>query len=155
MENKTRQPVAEISLILVKITLASAILYLILLLLLHFIKPEFDPSWRFISEYAIGDYGWIMQLAFFVLAISCLALCLSIKSEINTVGRKIGLAILFIVGASNIYGHGKYSHAHLHKHEHEEKHALRIFIKSVSFDCRVDSRSGGKRGINAVGNSDD
>ena len=42
----------------------------VLLAALHFIKPELDPSWHFISEYAIGDYGWMMVVAFLSLALS-------------------------------------------------------------------------------------
>jgi len=36
-----------------------------ILILLHFLEPEFDPTWRMISEYEIGRYGWMMRLAFF------------------------------------------------------------------------------------------
>ena len=36
----------------------------LLLVLLHVLKPEIDPSWRMISEYEIGRYGWAMRLAF-------------------------------------------------------------------------------------------
>jgi hypothetical protein len=39
----------------------------------HFLKPEFDPSWRMVSEYAIGRWGWVMQLAFFSLTIATLS----------------------------------------------------------------------------------
>ena len=53
-----------------------------------------DPSWRFISEYAIGDSGWIMVLAFVSLAVSCGALFIAIRSEIGTRGGKVGLAFL-------------------------------------------------------------
>jgi Protein of unknown function (DUF998) len=41
---------------------------------LHVLKPEMDPSWHMISEYALGRHGWIMRLAFISLAISCVAL---------------------------------------------------------------------------------
>jgi len=38
---------------------------------LHVVKPQLDPSWRLISEYAIG---WLMLLAFDSLSASCVAL---------------------------------------------------------------------------------
>ena len=54
-----------------QISIAAAAVFLGLLVVLHFFKPEFDPSWRFVSEYAIGDFGWLMKAAFFSLALSC------------------------------------------------------------------------------------
>jgi hypothetical protein len=35
-----------------------------LLASLHVLSPEFDPSWRVISEYALGRYGWLLSLMF-------------------------------------------------------------------------------------------
>jgi hypothetical protein len=40
----------------------------VLLLGMHVLKPEIAPSWRFISEYALGDFGWLMHLAFLAFA---------------------------------------------------------------------------------------
>jgi hypothetical protein len=53
---------------------AAAALWLVLILLLHFIQPELDPRTRMISEYALGLHGWMMQFAFFCMALSCGAL---------------------------------------------------------------------------------
>ena len=53
-----------------RLALSGAVLFLVLLAALHIIKPELDPSWRFISEYAIDDYGWVMMVAFLSLALS-------------------------------------------------------------------------------------
>ena len=36
---------------------AFTVTFVLLLAALHVIKPEIDPSWRFISEYALGDHG--------------------------------------------------------------------------------------------------
>jgi len=38
--------------------------FLIILTALHFLEPEFDPSWRMISEYELGKFGWLMSIAF-------------------------------------------------------------------------------------------
>jgi len=40
---------------------------------LHVVKSDFDPSWRMISKYEIGRYGWLMVAAFLTLAASCVA----------------------------------------------------------------------------------
>jgi hypothetical protein len=73
-----------------------------LLAALHILKPELAPSWRFISEYAIGDYGWIMALAFLSLALSCVALFMAIRSQMRSIVGRIGLALLLLSAAGMI-----------------------------------------------------
>jgi hypothetical protein len=68
----------------------------ILLVALHFIKPGLDPSWHFISEYAIGDHGWIMVLAFLSLAVGYASLFVAIRSQLRTIAGRIGLALLLV-----------------------------------------------------------
>lgn len=86
----------SISLTAARLSLGGAIIFLVLLVALHFIKPELDPSWRFISEYAIGSDGWIMQLAFVSLALSCASLAISLWSYVHGIIGKIGLILLMI-----------------------------------------------------------
>jgi len=73
---------------------------LVLLAALHVIKPEFDPSWRMVSEYAIGEHGWVMRLAFLSLAFSFASLFVAIRSQTRTVGGRIGLAVLLASAAA-------------------------------------------------------
>ena len=54
---------------MMSVTIISGLAFLAILFILHFIKPEFDPSWRMISEYEIGKNGWMMRVAFFIWAI--------------------------------------------------------------------------------------
>jgi hypothetical protein len=44
-----------------------------LIAILHVLKPEYDPSWRMISEYSLGRYGWVMRLAFVTMAVGLAA----------------------------------------------------------------------------------
>ncbi len=37
---------------------------LLFLASLHILSPEFDPSWRMVSEYANGDYGSVLSAMF-------------------------------------------------------------------------------------------
>ena len=55
-----------------------------------------DPSWHFISEYAIGDYGWMMVLAFISLALGYVGLFVAIRSQLRTITGRIGLALLLV-----------------------------------------------------------
>lgn len=69
---------------------------MILLCSLHLLQPEFDPTWRFISEYALGDFGWMMHLAFGLLALAQISVAITISPHIRTVTGYIGLVILGI-----------------------------------------------------------
>jgi hypothetical protein len=101
-DSTTATPVAAISRTAARLSLAAAAVFLILLAALHLIKPELDPSWRVISEYALGDYGWMMVLAFLSLAVSCVSLFVAIRSQTRTIGGKIGLAFLLVAAVGLI-----------------------------------------------------
>lgn len=77
-----------------RISIAGAAASLAMLAAVHILKPEFDPSWRMVSEYAIGDYGWVMKLGFICMALACAALFFAIRPYVKTVGGKIGLGFL-------------------------------------------------------------
>ena len=79
-----------------RLSRAAAGMFVLLLAVLHMLRPDLDPTWRFISEYAIGDHGWVMVLAFLSLAISFIALFLALRSEVRSLGGRIGLAALLI-----------------------------------------------------------
>ena len=79
-----------------RISIGSAVAALGFLVVLHAISPEFDPSWRMVSEYALGQFKWVLSLMFFAWALSTLALFLAIRRQITTTGGKIGLGLLII-----------------------------------------------------------
>jgi hypothetical protein len=54
----------ELTHVAAQVALAAVAAFSILLVRVHVLKPEIDPSWRMISEYEIGRYGWLMRLAF-------------------------------------------------------------------------------------------
>ena len=70
-----------------RVAAAGTMAVALIIVALHAIKPEFEPSWRFISEYAIGPYGWIMKLAFLIWAASCAALALALRREVTRQDR--------------------------------------------------------------------
>lgn len=49
--------------------------FLAVVVVLHFVQPELHPSRRFISEYAVGRMGWLLNagFAFFAFGLSALA----------------------------------------------------------------------------------
>jgi Protein of unknown function (DUF998) len=89
------QRLAAISLIVMSVFLA-------LIGLLHVIKPEFEPSWRFLSEYSIGRHGWVMMMAFFLWAISCFTLSVALSEHVKTRRGRTGRIVLVVVGLTLI-----------------------------------------------------
>jgi hypothetical protein len=90
------EPVTAISRSAALLAFAGAATFAVLLAALHFLKPGLDPSWHFISEYAIGRYGWVMVLAFLSLALGYVGLFVAIRSHLQTVAGRIGLALLLV-----------------------------------------------------------
>jgi hypothetical protein len=75
-----------------------AALALLALISLHFLSPEFDPSWRMISEYARGNYGWMLSLMFSCWAISTWMLALATFRLIKKKGGLTGSVFLIAAG---------------------------------------------------------
>jgi hypothetical protein len=82
-----------------RISFAAAALFLILLAALHVIKRDMDPSWNMISQYENGRFGWVMQVAFLCIALSCVSLVVAIWSQARSIAGRIGLALLVIAAA--------------------------------------------------------
>jgi hypothetical protein len=70
--------------------------FLVLLALLHVIKPELDPSWRMVSEYEIGRHGWVMTVAFLCLALGTAAVLPAIRNDVTGRAGRLGLVFLAI-----------------------------------------------------------
>lgn len=87
-----------------RISLAMSIASLVFLAALHLLSPEFKPSSRMVSEYALGSYGWVLLLMFLTWALSCVALLFAIKSHVTTVGGKIGLGFLLLAAVGMTMG---------------------------------------------------
>jgi hypothetical protein len=86
-------------------TVIFAAAFLAILFLLHFLEPEFDPSWRMISEYALGRYGWLMSLAFFCWGGSVLALLVALWPTLQGIGGLIARGWLMLIVAA-LFGAG-------------------------------------------------
>src|SRR5579864_509465 len=71
---------------------------IVLLVSLHLLSPEFSPSWRVISEYALGHYPWVLSLMFLSWGIGSWALVAVIWSQVHTKSGRVGLWFLIIAG---------------------------------------------------------
>lgn len=82
-----------------QVSILASAAFVLLLAALHFLRPDLDPSWRFISEYELGDYAWLMRLAFFALALSCISLAVAIAGQVRGIGGYLGLGLLVLAAA--------------------------------------------------------
>lgn len=80
------------------VAIAAAVATPLLLVCLRVLSPEFDPSYRMISEYALGGYGGVLSTTFLAWGISSWALALAIRSRLRTRGGQVGLAFLVVAG---------------------------------------------------------
>ena len=69
-------------------------LFLVILVALHVIRPDLDPSWRFISEYELGPHGWLMHVAFISLAVGTASVALAVVSQAQGIAGYLGIALL-------------------------------------------------------------
>lgn len=94
------KPVTEVSLSIpaARLAIATSAAVLLLLASLHVLSPEFDPSWRMVSEYANGQYGWVLSLMFIAWAASSWTLVFAIWSQVRTTAGKVGLFFLIAAG---------------------------------------------------------
>ena len=72
--------------------------FLALVVVLHFIEREFDPSWRMLSEYSLGQFGWLMRVAFIGLGLGCLGDAVATWPAMTSAGGRVGVALLAALG---------------------------------------------------------
>jgi len=84
-----------------KFTKISAIGFVVLLVILHFINTSVNPIWQPISEYALGTAGWLMKVAFILLGVSLLSLGLYLIQKLPNTGSKIGGVLLILASLGN------------------------------------------------------
>jgi hypothetical protein len=76
-------------------------IWLLAIILLHFLKPDFTPCNHTCSEYAIGKFGFIMNIAIFSMATANILLAFSFIQENN-----VFIGVLFSFIASGFIGLG-------------------------------------------------
>lgn len=84
--------------------ITSGVISLLCLLLLHFVSPEFKPSWRMVSEYALGKHKWLLTSFFIFWSISTMLaanLCFNI---VTTKWAVFGAILIFISGIGALMG---------------------------------------------------
>ncbi|MEW5757308.1 MAG: DUF998 domain-containing protein [Pseudomonadota bacterium] len=98
------QPSNPTPIVLAKLSIVLAMAAVVWLLLLHVVSPDFDPSWRMISEYAYGEFGWILTLFFLCWGISSWSAAASLYPLMNSNWGRAGIVLLGVSGLGEIMG---------------------------------------------------
>jgi Protein of unknown function (DUF998) len=80
------------------LAIAAAFAVILLLASLHVLSPEFDPSFRVVSEYANGQYGWVLSLMFACWAVSSWSVAFALWAQLREISGKIALGFLIAAG---------------------------------------------------------
>jgi hypothetical protein len=93
----------RIATVLQRVVFVSAAYYVIVVTALHFLEPEFDPRFRFISEYALSAHGWLVTTTFFVLGLAPFAAAMGLRHvHQSSWSARLGVGLL-MVGALFIW----------------------------------------------------
>lgn len=90
--------------ILAILSILSGGLSLLCLLALHIVSPEFQPSWRMISEYALGKNKRLLTAFFFLWGACSILSSMLFWNLVGTIWASIGVILLIISGIGAIMG---------------------------------------------------
>lgn len=82
------------------IAIGGIVYFVVAIVVLHFLCPEYNPINHAVSNYAAGSYGYLMTSAFYMLASSVLALALSLFLSFALINLS-RIAILLLCLASS------------------------------------------------------
>jgi hypothetical membrane protein len=109
VQNESTAPVrygtAEAKLLaqLAVVAIAGVIYFVVAVVVLHILRPDYDPARRVISNYAVGPYGFLMTIAFLAPAMSQFGLALGLYRGMAIGSRsRIGMMLLGIAGLGDL-----------------------------------------------------
>jgi hypothetical membrane protein len=74
------------------------------LIALHFLSPEYHPSWRMVSEYANGNHRGVLTVVFLSWAVSSFALALALLPSARGWIGAAGVLLLVLGGVGQAMG---------------------------------------------------
>lgn len=90
--------------LLAQAVLALGALALLCLLALHVASPEFQPSWRMVSEYALGRHNWLLATFFVAWAASSALLAVLLARTVTGGWAWLGVAMLAVSAVGELFG---------------------------------------------------
>ena len=73
-----------------------------LVALLHRLEPEYDPSWRMLSEYSLGRYGIVMRVAFLAAGSAVVVLAAALSAAAWPAALALAIVAIGPIGAAFI-----------------------------------------------------
>ena len=90
------------------ITVFSVVYYVSAIALLHVLRTDYDPGYRYLSEYVVGPYGALMTSTFFVLSVGSLALSFGLWRSVSSKLRFVPGLLLWLTWACGVFLAGIY-----------------------------------------------
>lgn len=75
------------------VALASVGSWVLIVVVLHGVKADLDPVETYISDYAIGDNGWLMTTAFIIVGLGMMCLAVGLRASLAP-GRRVALGFI-------------------------------------------------------------
>lgn len=69
---------------------------------LHVVSPEFQPSWRMVSEYANGHHRWLLSVMFAAWGLGSLTLAAALAPVTHGALGRTGLVFLVLAGIGEL-----------------------------------------------------
>ena len=91
------------------ITLSSVVYYAGAVLILHVLRTDFDPSYRYLSEYAVGPYGALLTSTFFVLSVGSIALSVGLWRSVASKLRFVPGLLFWLTWACAVFFAGVFT----------------------------------------------
>ncbi|OYU53806.1 MAG: hypothetical protein CFE25_17065 [Chitinophagaceae bacterium BSSC1] len=66
------------------ISISGLILFFIIVMCLHFLRPDKNMLSCFVSEYAVGNYSWLMTIAFYALSLASTLLLFGLSLQVTS-----------------------------------------------------------------------
>lgn len=85
-----------------RVSVVASTLFLSILIALHLVKSELDPSWRMISEYEIGAHGWLMRAAFILLGSAMATAAVAVRPYAKSRAGTAGLVLLAVAAVGTV-----------------------------------------------------
>lgn len=86
------------------IALAATVISALSLLILHIVSPEFQPSWRMVSEYGNGRHAWLLTMMFVAWAAAYWAIAAAVWPIAASWPGRIGSMLLILAGIGALMG---------------------------------------------------
>lgn len=81
------------------VAIASVVYFVLIIVALHFLRPDLNPISQPTSQYAVGTYGFLMTSAFFCMSIASFALLIGLYQGLRQPARsRMGLGLLGLWG---------------------------------------------------------